>query len=240
MRPSLPLLLLAGCDRTTIEGEVLTLAGAPARGAQVSALAAECAAIVGEDGRFSMPCTAGEHLLRIHREGAIEQQERVRALPGEALDIGRRVLVTEPPAPGLFLVDGEALRDLPPAWLARTVQDGRVRTRRYCLTRQDSATTSLAAGEHTLLDNQAPGWRPFRLDEEGCAYRDQRDDRARWVVTWKQVAPVEERALDAERALARLRLDPGDYFIATWDQGFFTPDPVDPDRFAGHWLHVEG
>ncbi|MCB9780903.1 MAG: carboxypeptidase regulatory-like domain-containing protein [Alphaproteobacteria bacterium] len=237
-------LLLGACGRTAVDGEVVDVAGAPLEGAFVAAVGTTCSATVGADGRFSMPCTPGEHTLLITHPGYIERQAEVSAVARERKDLGKTVMIAIPEEQGLFLFEADRYVPMAGAWLDRTIVEGHstTRTRSYCLDRQRSKPTRLAAGTHALFDNESIGWRPFRLDDDGCAYRDFKDEQHRWEVTYKDKPPMQEQTVAEGKRIVALNLAPGEYFLADWDRGFFTPDDaIDADgkRYSGVWLVVE-
>lgn len=234
-------LLAAGCGQMAIDGEVVTVTGEPAVGARVTAIGSTCAAEVGEDGRFALPCVPGSYKLAITRDGYIQLDQDVEATERKRYDLGKLVMVAIPPANGLFWFKDNAYQAMSPGLLDRSIEnaDGGTKDRRYCLDRDASQANELAVGTHAFFDNHSPGWRPFRLDEQGCAYRDRQDSRGRWEVVYKEKPPYEERTLEAGRKIAAMELQPGEYFIADWDQGFFTPVETEGGkRYSGAWLVV--
>lgn len=237
---SSPLLLLLACGQMAIDGQVVNVTGQPVPGARITAIGANCATTAGEDGRYALPCLPGTYTLVVNMDGYVEQKLEVEATERKRYDQGKTVLVALPTEKGVFLFEENRYRAMEPAWLTRSIDEGEVKARRYCLDIQGSTATRLAPGSHALMDNESPGWRPFKLDEEGCAYRDQKDGRGQWVVTYKEKPEYQEQTLAAGKKVALLELPPGDYFIAHWDQGFFTTDATEKHRYTGYWLSVGG
>ena len=61
-----------------------------------------------------------------------------------------------------------------------------------------------------------------------------------WGVDYA-VAPkfdVAKQAPDAD--VVTVRLEPGSYFVADWQAGFFTAAPDDPLHYTGYWIDVGG
>lgn len=233
--------LTAGCGQMAIDGEVVTVSGDPVTGARVTAIGTTCTTVVGEDGRFALPCPPGSYKLAITSEGYIQIDEEVEANERKRYDLGKLVMVAIPPSDGLFWFKDNAYVPLAPGLLDRTIATvgGGNRTRAYCLDRKISQANEMAAGTHAFFDNHTKGWRPFKLDEEGCAYRDAQDAKARWEVVYKEKPPYEERTLETGRKIAVIELPPGEYFIADWDQGFFTPAEGEGEkRYTGSWIVV--
>ncbi len=231
-------LLLAGCGQMAIDGEVVTVSGEPAVGARVTAMGSNCTTTVGEDGRFALPCMPGTYQLVITQEGFIEVKEDLEALERKRYDVGKKVMIAIPSEKGLFWFKDNQYVPLQPGYLTRTIStvDGS-KARAYCLDRSQGQANTLAAGTHAFFDNQTDGWRPFRLDEQGCAYRD-RKEGGRWEVLYKEKPPYEERTMEQGKKIALIELAAGDYYIADWDNGFFTTDDADNKRYTGFWLSV--
>lgn len=238
---ALPLLLAAGCGQMAVDGEIVDVAGNPVAGARITTLGTPCTAVSGEDGRFAMPCPPGSYSLAITHDGYIQIDQDLDALERKRYDLGKLVMVAIPPADGLFWFKDNQYQTLHAGLLDRTIDNGEggTKNRRYCLDGKRSEANELAAGTHAFFDNHTAGWRPFLLDAEGCAYRDSQDATGRWEVSYKEKPQFEERTLEQGRKIAAIELPPGDYFIADWDQGFFTPtDTDDGKRYTGFWLVV--
>ncbi|NOY25420.1 MAG: carboxypeptidase regulatory-like domain-containing protein [Oligoflexia bacterium] len=231
---------LTACGQMAIDGEVVDVSGAPMTGARVNVIGTTCTGLVGEDGHFAVPCPPGSYTVLITNSNYIEIQKDLEAPESERYDLGKQVMIAIPSSKGLFLFHDNGYESMNDAFLTRTIVNGATKTRRYCLDTKNSTPTNLAPGSHALFDNQTAGWRPFKLDAEGCAYRDERNAQNRWEVTYKDKPKYEERTLERGKKVAKMELPAGDYFIAHWDHGFFTPDPVDKHRYLGYWLHVAG
>ena len=128
-----------------------------------------------------------------------------------------------------------------PSRLTRTLEESRrVTNRKVCLDRERSEPNVVAAGTHALFDYEHPGWRPFRLDAEGCAYRDQKDAKHRWTVQYKDKPPYESKQYNTGKSVALMQLEPGDYFIADW-KGFFVGADEREQRhsYTGYWIQAK-
>jgi len=248
MRTSIPLIasalasiLLAGCTQMAIDGKIVDVSGQPLADVRITAIEGNCMTTSGVDGKFALTCPPGDYSLVIDKDGYIELKVEISAPGHERYDLGKKVMVKIPDEHGLFLFQADAYVPLKRAYLTRTIEeaDGGT-TRRYCLEAQDSEPNELAAGQQELFDNQTPGWRAFTLDEQGCAYRDRKDEHAHWEVLYKEKPESVERQLEPGKKVAVLALPAGNYFIADWDQGFFTTDEQDKKRYTGFWLKVGG
>ncbi len=232
-------LALTGCGQMAIDGELVDAGGKPLAGARVTAMGSTCATTSGDDGKFSLPCPTGTYDLLITKEGYIEVKEQLDATERERYNIGKKVMIAIPDSKGLFWFQDDVYQPLHPGFLTRDIQrTAEGKTRAYCLDQDASEANSLAAGVHAFFDNETDGWRPFRLDEAGCAYRDAQDERGRWTVSYKEKPDFEERTLEAGKKIAFIELTAGDYFIADWDNGFFTTAEGDKKHYTGFWLTV--
>jgi hypothetical protein len=230
-----------GCGRMALDGQVVDARGNPAAGARVTVVGTSCSGDVGEDGRFAVACEPGEHVVVITREGYTTVELKVEAGERKRYDLGKQVLVQIPTEKGLFVFSGAEYAPLKPGRLRRSMVDGpEGMTRAYCLDREQSEANTVAAGALTLFDNEAVGWRAFKLDAEGCAYRDQRQPTNQWKVLYKEKPASEEVEVGRGKRIARLQVEPGDYFLADWDKGFFTQAAAGEFSYVGSWVQVEG
>ena len=119
-------------------------------------------------------------------------------------------------------------------------KDGPLTRRSMCLNPERGEPNELAAGTHAMFDYEHPGWRPFKLDADGCAYRDTKDADHKWTVNYREKAATETREVNRGKTIALIELKPGDYFIANWDKGFFNAVDLKTDRhsYSGHWIRV--
>ena len=88
-----------------------------------------------------------------------------------------------------------------------------------------------------VLEQGTVGWRMFRMDNDGCAYRDAKTREGHWVVEHQQQPEVDSAALNKSATMHQLSLDPGHYFVAHW-AGFFAPTEGNPEAYTGHWIHL--
>mgnify|MGYP000868100434 CR=1 FL=1 len=231
---------LAACGQMAIDGQVLTVTGEPASQARVSLIGSPCTTVTDAEGRFSLPCQPGSYSMVITKEGFVELKDQVEATELKRYDLGEKRMIAIPGSEGLFLLRDHQYLALERSYLHRTIDDGSVRTRSWCLDRTTGKPATIPAGVHAFFDNKAPEWRPFRLDADGCAYRDRRDSSARWEVIYRERPESREELLQVGRKIILMDLPEGEYFLADWDQGFFTADANDAKRYTGSWLQVEG
>lgn len=245
MSPRLPsavaaLTLLVGCGKMAIDGEVVDAQGQPIEGANVAAAGTPCFARTNTEGRFSLECQPNTHKVVISAEGYTSEEFTKDATERKRYDSGRHLLVKIPESRGLHLFADNIYQQMKPGRLARKLdEDGKLTHRSVCLDPEKSQPNELSAGTHALFDYEHPGWRPFKLDDEGCAYRDTKNARHQWSVTYREKAPYEVKRINEGKSIALMQLAPGDYFIADW-KGFFVGADEKEEKFSytGHWLKV--
>jgi hypothetical protein len=231
--------LLAGCSKMAVDGEVVDASGQPIAGARISSIGTQCFAKTSAEGIFALPCTPGEHTLVIMAPGYTSEEVRLSAPDRERYDLGKTVLVLIPKGKGLFKFEDHAYVALTPGRLTRTLdREGGEVHRSFCLDRTKSTANSFAPGVHPFFDHEHLGWRPFKLDEDGCAYRDTKDSRHKWTVHQREKAPFEVKKINRGKRVALIKLARGQYFIADW-KGFFTPAEGDKGSYTGAWITVE-
>lgn len=244
MRPRLLgalVMLTCGCSQTVIDGEVVDARGTPVPGATVTAAGTACSTRSDGTGHFALECEPGTHVVVVSAQG-YTTKEFTQAAPGsESYDSGRHLLVRMPQDRGLHLFVEDRYERLMPGRLRRDlVEQGPTVVRAICLDPSQSEPNLLQAGAHMLFDHEHPGWRPFRLDADGCAYRDHKDAKHRWTEDYKDKPPYDVQEVGDGRSVARLQLSAGEYFIADW-KGFFVGADEREQRhsYTGFWLRVE-
>lgn len=235
------LLALTGCGTMAIDGEVVDAHGAPVKGAMITAAGTVCSTTTDERGRFDLSCDPGTYRLVVTAEGYTTEEFTQEAPEVDRYDSGRHVLIRIPEQKGLHLFVDKKYVQMKSGRLQRQLDEkGALAWRHICLDRTLSEPNVVNAGVHALFDYEHPGWRPFRLDAEGCAYRDEKDARHRWTVTYKDKPPYESKEYNAGKRVALIQLAAGDYFVADW-KGFFVGADEREQKFSytGYWLHVE-
>ncbi len=227
-----------GCSPMAIEGEVVDVTGAPIANALITALETSCNAVTDEKGHFDLVCQPGSLKLVVSSQGYLSKDEQFEATERKRYKAGKYVLVKIPNGKGLFIFDNNAYISMKPGRLQRNLEaDGVQRKRAYCLDQTQSEPNVIKKGAIPFFDNESDGWRPFRLDADGCAYRDSRNASGKWEVVYRDKPPYEEKRLSEGKKIARIQFKPGDYFIADW-KGFFVADPQQKHRYKGHWVKI--
>ncbi|MCB9762344.1 MAG: carboxypeptidase regulatory-like domain-containing protein [Alphaproteobacteria bacterium] len=242
------LLLLAplvalGCGKMAIDGEVTDHTGAPLPNVMVTAVGTQCQTLTDESGRFELVCLPGIYNITIGLNGYISDEiEAFEAPARERYDLGKRVLIRIPDEKGLLLFDGQEYRKMQPGKLIRRMGGtGLDAYKHYCLPDEDNPVNTLPPAVHGFFDNQSDGWRPFRIDDTGCAYKMSPKSRTQWGVDYSEKPEYQERVVEQGKKIVLMELPPGRYFIADWDKGFFTPikgEGGKTEGYSGFYLEV--
>ncbi len=238
----LPLvLLLVGCGGMAIDGVVVDHAGNPVPDAMITAVGTPHMVSTDATGAFSLEAPPGVYDLTIAQVGhvTIKLWEYDAGLR-QRYDLGRQVLVKVPTEKGLLLFTGGAFETLDKGYLNRKSGGaGKGQFRHYCLDTKDSAVNELSAGVHTFFDHASVGWRAFELDEDGCAYKMSPNGPTSWGIDYNKKAKVESEQLEKDLSRALVTFEAGEYFIAHWDQGFFTKASREDGRYTGFYVKAQ-
>ncbi len=240
--PLIAALALSACARMAIDGAVTDVAGEPIEGAMVSAVGlAQCQDSTDASGTFSLVCQPAIYELHIGKHGYIpEVLEDFDASERKRYDIGKRALIKIPSTQGLTRFKGNAYVQMEKGLLERRSRSGGGGFRHYCL-QDDTPVNRVAAGMQPFFDYESGGWKAFRLDDEGCAYRMSPDParRGKWKVDYAERPEVETRQLEFGKEIVLMKLAPGRYFIADWNQGFFTKGRLgNTEGYTGYVLEA--
>ncbi len=239
MKRILPLTLLLGaCGGMAIDGQVVDANGAAMADVSVTAFGHPCQTRTDAEGKFALECVPGEHRVVIGAEGYVPVEEDISAPERQRYEMGKKILIKIPEDKGIFLFRGGTYASLTDGRLSRRLEkSGKETLRAFCLDLEQSEPNELGAGVHNFFDHEHIGWRPFKLDEDGCAYRDRKNEKHQWTVEYREKAQFEEISLDRNKTIARIAFEPGDYFIADW-KGFFTAPEGEKHTYTGHWIQV--
>lgn len=241
------LTLFLACGSTRFEGTVVDVTGAPLTGATLTVVGHPCQAIVRADGGFDLPCSPGVYDISLGQSGYIsETWSNYEANEQKTYDLGETVLVRIPDENGLLVFKGGSYRAMERGFLVKSSGGrGKTQYRHYCLPENADERMPINpfdAGKVAFFDNASGGWRPWRLDEEGCAYKMSPSSETRWSVDYSDKATWTESELAPEKSLVVMTLEPGRYFISDWSNGFFQKGPTDDEKLAGYggfYLKVE-
>ncbi|MCB9746083.1 MAG: carboxypeptidase regulatory-like domain-containing protein [Alphaproteobacteria bacterium] len=238
--PLLLIVALTGCSQMAIDGQVTQVNGAPLEGAVVTAIGTQCRDTTDAEGRFELVCLPGTYDISIGAMSYISETiEAFEATERQRYDLGKRPLIRIPEEKGLLLFDGERYTPMRPGRLERRVGgSGMSAYKHYCLPPKGTEVNTLRAGPQGFFDNESEGWRPWRLDAEGCAVRMSPETPTQWGFTYKEKAEFQTRAVAQDKKLVLMNLEPGRYFIADWRKGFFTKADDDEGGYTGFYLEV--
>jgi hypothetical protein len=223
------------------EGRVVDAALQGVPGARVTLGTPECETLTDATGAFSVPCAPGSYAVSITKDGYLEDALALDAPELKVYDAGTRRLVRVPDEKGFLAFDRSAYRAMKPGRLERRTGGTTLDTwRAYCLAPQRSEANRLAPGVYPFLDHDSPGWRAFRLDDEGCAYRMSPTSQGQWGVDYAVAPKYDVKNAAPDTDIVTLHLEAGSYFVADWSSGFFTAAVDDPQHYAGWWIDVGG
>jgi len=244
---TLLLSMLAGCGKMAIDGTVSDVSGEPIVGARVTLIGTQCQTVTDAEGRFELPCLPGVYTLTIGADSYLAQDiEQFDASERKRYDVGTRNLIKLPTDKGLLKFVDNAYEPLARGWIERRKGgSGTDQWKIYCLPedeaeRAEIPVNTFAAGNQPFFDNDSGGWRAWKLDEEGCAYRMAPDTKSSWEMTYGEKPEMQEQRLEDGKSIVVLALEPGAYFVADWGTGFFK-SATENERKAywGHHLVVQ-
>ncbi|MCP4806411.1 MAG: carboxypeptidase regulatory-like domain-containing protein [Proteobacteria bacterium] len=237
---------LVGCSNMAIEGTVVDVTGAPVVGANISAVGdPTCSTKTDEAGAWELVCNPATYDLVIGAAGYLsESVEQYDANERQRYSVGKKVLIKIPTEKGLLKFDGQSYTSMEPGHIIKVAGGkGTSAFKHYCLDEKaDIAVNAFTPGNHALFDNQSDGWKPFKLDEEGCAYRMSPTTDTRWGIDYAEKAAFETTQVANDQEIVFLTLESGRYFIADWDQGFFNKvkgEDGETMGYAGFYIEVQ-
>ena len=227
------------CQPSQISGTVLDSAGNGVSGVTVSIEGTNSTDVTTADGVYQLDLRAGEVIINVQHPDFFSRIHTIQIDESAPRQLKPTVLVRKPADNGLFVLQDASLLPLRLGSLTRDTQTkGPAKKRRFCLDRTKSEATPLPVGRARLADKNASPWRLFRLDGDGCAYRDARDSNGRWVVEYRDRPDLVQQSRDDGIALHDVQLAKGEYFIADW-AGFFVAEPDNDGRYTGRWIQVD-
>jgi hypothetical protein len=232
--------LISACTHPTIEGVVVDAAGQPLSTVNVTVSRADCSDVSNAEGHFSLTCKSSALALTLTHPEFFTKKLSLVAPEGATHRLPKTTLVRIPKADGLFIFKDQQYIGLDGGVLKRNTEtQGTAKRRSYCLDRSLSTANPIAAGRTRFADKNAKPWRLFKLDALGCAYRDARDTKGRWVVEYRDRPALSRETADDGLAILEGTLDEGEYFVADWG-GFFVADPPGKGHYTGRWIRVDG
>ncbi len=223
LRVAVTALLLVGCDRTTrVEGTIEIVGMSAQAGIAVHSVDGQCSALTDASGAFAMDCRRGPITVGVELDSLLHYSlAKTVDVPVEGpLSVDTWTLIPKAPDDGLWWVSDQGVLALPRTHLVRTGDRGE---KSYCLNADTQAEdrTPLAGSIH-FIDQEAPPWKLFRLDEEGCAQR-WHWHAGDWRITASDAPEGSVEHLPNAK-VHHFALPAGQYFVADWTHGRLTPD----------------
>ena len=233
--------LFLGCTSTTVTGEVTNAQSGPVGAVDIIAnIGDDCRTQTDSSGSFQLECAPGDWELTASHPGFLHERRRITVASGTHERIEPIQLLRIPTRDGLHVLRDGAFVPLEKATLRRsTAVAGNAKTRDFCITPDQSPTATLtASGDVTMLSNGPIDWRPFRMDADGCAYRDEKTAEGQWVINHQDRPAVRGVPEHTNAIVSRWPAKTGDYFIAEWS-GFFVPTAPKSQTYSGWWLRID-
>jgi hypothetical protein len=215
-------LLFVGCDRTTrVEGTVEIVGRSDHAGIAVRSENGNCNALTDANGAFAMDCRRGPMNVDVQLDSMPHFPLATTVdVPMAPFSIGTWALTPQPESDGLWWASDQGVLALPRTHLVRAGEQGE---KSYCLdvnTQTDDKTVS--PGSVFFIDQHAPPWKLFRLDDDGCAQR-WRWHAGDWRVTASDAPEATVEHLP-NALVHHFALPAGQYFVADWTEGRLTPE----------------
>ena len=230
-----------GCASTTLNGVIEDAQSKPIANAAVSSDHAEgCETTTDSNGQFLLECAAGSWTITIGSEGYLSDVRSISVTEGTTTTLPTVRLTAIPSDDGLFLLSDGVFEPLHPVHLERTTTTkGKAKNRAFCIPKQGHSPVIASEATVTILSKNTGGWRPFRMDTNGCAYRDAKTVDGHWVVEHQDQPTLQTQAIDETVTIHTMTATNGDYFLADW-AGFFVPIDASSPLYKGHWLQISG
>lgn len=233
---------LTGCARTELTGTVTDVTGEPMVGAMVTVVGQPCQTLTDEAGAFTLPCASGTYTVTVGQAAYISETfDDFEATEKQTYDLGEITLIKLPTEKGLLVLKDNSYTTLERGWLVKDQGGkGTDQYRHYCLpeaARTDASpfpANPLPAGNKAFFDNDSDGWRPWRLDDQGCAYRMSPTTDTQWGVDYAEKATIREIPVAQGQEIVIMTLEPGEYFISDWGNGFFNKTSTDDPKVQGY------
>ncbi len=229
-----------GCGGMAIDGDVVDAAGDPIAQATITLVGSPCMALSDAAGHFELSCVPGVYEINISQAGYIsEKVDAFDAGERKRYSLGRKQLVAIPKEKGLLRYENAQYSTLEGGFVRRkTGGVGMGKFRTYCIERERSKVNRFSPGQHGMFDYEAVGWKPFKADEDGCVYQMKPKSRTSWGSEYEK-AEYQTTQVATGMKLVDITFEAGEYFIADWDQGFFTKASGEKEVYTGYYIRVE-
>lgn len=233
-------ILLAGCQRMTVQGTVTGPTGDPIADARIAVVGSLCHGRTDAEGHFSVPCTPGDLDVAVMQQGYVSRNVKVKATERQPYPLGKIQLLPIPESSGLYVLHGATWEPPAPVLLERRADlNAKPIRRATCLVPGDVEGTSVPE-QAVLYDRDAGDIQVYKLDDEGCARHLQQHGPG-WVTVDTVRPKRHDESVAQGQKVIRLELEAGRYIIAPWANGEFTKDrakshDAGADRFSAFLL----
>lgn len=237
-------ILAVGCgNSTSFTGQAVDPGGNGIEGALVTVVGTLCQARTDAQGGFDLSCAQarGDARVSIGQTGYVSVERELSIADGQAHPLGTLVLDGIPEAQGVSLRRGATYEQPPVVHLVKAMQDRPETVASFCLSDNAAEAFTVDGDELVVFDKQHPGWRLWRVEDDGCVYKKKRIDRGEWERILGDKLEASIRDVGSDQRIARFTLEPGRYFLGNWSNGFFAPDDAVDARavhYAGHLIAV--
>ena len=233
--------LFLGCTTTTVTGVVMDAQSYPLPMVDIVAnVGDDCRTQTDASGSFSLECPPGDWELTATHQGYLHARRSIAVASGTQQRIAPIQLLMVPDGDGLHVLQEGKFVALEQAILRRsTAVTGGAKARAFCVGPDQSPTVTIpASGEVTMLSTAPIDWRPFHMDAEGCAYRDEKTTGGQWVINHQDRPEVRLIPEHTNAIVSRWSASAGDYFVAEW-AGFFVPTSPKAQTYSGWWVRID-
>ncbi|MCO4746454.1 MAG: carboxypeptidase regulatory-like domain-containing protein [Proteobacteria bacterium] len=244
MRAAATLLCLTACGGTSFTGDVVDQVGAPVPDALVTVVGTLCQTRTDAAGHFDLGCKSARDdvTVSVGQSGYLSADHHTKVTDAKAYATGVLTLVGVPEGEGLFLRTGATYAQPERGLMMKSVVERPETVSSFCIKREETPVNPVPAGEVVLFDKAHEGWRIWIVGDDGCVYKKRRVGRGEWEQTFGDKLDASIQDVGSDRRLASITLEPGEYFLAEWGQGFFRPDKSVEARqvhYGGYLLKVE-
>ena len=233
--------LFLACTSTTVTGVVMDAQSDPVPAVDIIAdVGDDCRTQTDASGSFFLECPPGDWELTATHQGYLHARRSIAVASGTQQNLEPIRLLKIPSGNELHVLLAGTFIALEQTTLQRsTAVTGNAKARDFCVTPDQSPTITVpASADVTMLSIAPVDWRPFRMDAEGCAYRDEKTTEGQWVINHQDRPEVRRVPEHTNAIVSRWSANAGDYFVAEW-AGFFVPTAPKAQTYSGWWLRVD-
>jgi len=230
---------ILGCGSTTLNGVIEDAQSNPIANASVSADHTEgCATTTDENGQFLLECLPGTWTITVTSDGHLSEVQSIAVAERSKTTLPTVRMTAMPAGDGMYILSSGVFEPLSQMNLERkTRTNGKAKKRAFCVQKEQYSPAIASDESVTVLAKNTGDWRPFRMDANGCAYRDAKTADGHWVVEHQDQPTLQAQTIDETVTIHRFNVPAGDYFLADW-AGFFVPIAASSNIYKGHWIQI--